>query len=388
LRRAKKIADDANASKSTFMALAGHDILQPLNAANLYASSILDSDNYNPLVMQQLKHAIQNTESIISSLLEISRLDMGGMVPKRDVFSLHDLLQGLVNDAVLLQSESDLTLRYRPTSVVVFSDKHYLRRILQNFITNAIKYTRSGKVLVGCRRHYRHEKPYVTICVIDNGPGISDHECEIIFNDFYRCDRQDQHGIPGVGLGLSVVKRFGELLHHPVRCRSIVASGSCFSVDVPMADADTIKQLSHADTLAFDHLHNLRIAYVDDDMHNLLATSALLSHWQCQVVLLENVQAARDYARAIKNKSDLPDVLLMDYQLGDTQVDGLLLAEELVGSWQQRFIASMPVPVCIVSAATGDELPQKVEHLGFNFLSKPVKPARLRALLTQIAQHK
>jgi Na+/proline symporter/signal transduction histidine kinase len=396
LREAKRIADDANASKTKFLALASHDIMQPLNAANLYASALQDGKKFNHDLVGQLKSAIQNTESIISSLLEISRLESVVLAPNLEKFSLHGLLSNLVGEA-MVQRPTDLDIRYCKTSLSVLSNKHYLRRILQNFISNAVKYTQTGKVLVGCRRIYAHgdngaQQDMVEICVIDNGVGISEQECSAIFDDFYRSQRQQQQdNIPGIGLGLSVVKRFSDLLQHPIRCRSELNRGSCFSIQVPVVshidDSDigiTKGSISGLVEKPQDQLKDLRVIYVDDDPQNLLATSTLLNHWHCDVSLFERVEEITAYVKT----APLPDVLLMDYQLGNVKTNGVMLAEQLIASWRERLGENVSIPVCIISAATDADLSDLVAKAGFELLRKPVKPAKLRALLSQFGQRR
>ncbi|MEO0442766.1 MAG: PAS domain-containing hybrid sensor histidine kinase/response regulator [Pseudomonadota bacterium] len=380
LRQAKQMADAANASKTKFLALAGHDILQPLNAANLYASALSEKGEHKPALLSQLKDAIQSTESIISSLLEVSKLDNGVLKPKIEAFSLNGILQNLVNE-VRVQCSSSLEIRYCATAAIVVSDKHYLRRIVQNFIYNAVKYTQSGVVLVGCRRRQRLSA--IEICVVDNGPGISEQERKLIFDDFYRSDRQQQKNkIPGVGLGLSVVMRFSELLNHPIDCRSQLNKGSQFSVVVPLAENQQNLNSGFNESASGDELRGLRIVYVDDDPQNLLATSALLDYWQCEIKTFSSIGKAKKHAQ----QSLLPDVLLMDYQLGPEQVTGLDLAQQLASIWSASTGTPVKLPVCIVSASTEEDLPKRAAALGFELLSKPVKPARLRALLTQLKQ--
>jgi Na+/proline symporter/signal transduction histidine kinase/CheY-like chemotaxis protein len=390
LRAAKHLADDANASKTKFLALASHDIMQPLNAANLYASALQDGKEYDPNLVEQLKSAIQNTESIISSLLEISRLESVVLAPNLESFSLHRLLSNLVGEA-MVQLPGDLEIRYCKTSLNVRSNKHYLRRILQNFISNAVKYTQTGRVLVGCRRIYGDstQQEMVEICVIDNGVGISEQECTAIFDDFYRSQRQQQQDIiPGIGLGLSVVKRFSDLLQHQIRCRSELNHGSCFSIRVPIISDAVIDEgtavVSGLVDKPQDQLKDLRVIYIDDDPQNLLATSTLLKHWHCDVSLFERVEEVTSYA----NTAPPPDVILMDYQLGNVKVNGVLLAEQLIVSWQARFGENISVPVCIISAATDVDLSTIVAKAGFELLRKPLKPAKLRALLAQFGQRK
>lgn len=402
LREAKKIADDANASKTKFLALASHDIMQPLNAASLYASALSDTHDGSQVssmqdanIVKQLKSAIHNTESIIGTLLEVSKLDSGVIQPKRSDFNLHNMLSNIIEEA-RVQLPSGLSIRYCKTSVSINSDRHYLHRIVQNFISNAVKYTVKGVVLVGCRRVVDSRgNDSVEICVIDNGIGISENECSSIFNDFYRVpatsrsQHQDQV-IPGVGLGLSVVSRFSELLEHRVRCRSELNRGSCFSVIVPLATQAALDHESDHAGADQNSLQGLLIAYVDDEEQNLLATSALLDRWQCNLISLNSIASAREYAsQASISLRCIPDVLLMDYQLDQTDVTGLELAQELRDVWQSFMPEdAKPVPVCIVSAATEADLSDRAMELGFQFLRKPVKPGRLRALLTQLKERR
>ncbi len=413
LREAKKNADEANASKTKFLALASHDILQPLNAANLYASALLDSrqqSHQDTTVVKQLKSAIQNSESIITTLLEVSKLDSGAIQPNLSNFKLDDMLMNII-DEIQVQLPEGLEIRYCKTSVFVCSDRNYLHRIVQNFISNAVKYTRQGKVLIGCRRRKNGQgQDCVEICVLDNGPGISDHEKLSIFDDFYRINsastmhaatesasvgdttkKQIAENIPGVGLGLSVVARFSELLNHPIACQSKLDKGSYFSVVVPQSLSCDLEHDWSVQQTQQDGLKNLKVVYVDDEPQNLSATSALLHQWQCHIVTIDSIAEAYEYAR----EGDIPDVLLMDYQLDQPETTGLMLAKDLVEIWRQRGGHSESVsedgcsiPVCIVSASTESDLPQRVMETGFQFLRKPVKLGRLRALLEQLKDKK
>lgn len=384
LRKAKISADNANASKTRLLALAGHDIMQPLNAASLYASALDEQDAEQAHLVAPLRNAIKNTESIISSLLEVSKLDSGVLEPNVDTFSLGDMLSNLVDEANM-QCPNSLEIRYSYTSVNVRSDEHYLRRIIQNFISNAVKYTQQGKVLVGCRHRYCSTPKAVEIFVIDNGPGISEKELDAVFDDFYRStDQEQQDKIPGLGLGLSVVMRFSELLHHPIKCTSALGKGSAFSVTVPIDDVEAITEQQQVTAAQEDLLRGLKVVHIDDDAQNLLAMSALLHRWQCDITSLNSIEQARKY----KDADVIPDVLLMDYQLGDLSLTGVTLADEFIQCWQQRLQTELNIPVCIVSAATDPALPDIVANHGYELLRKPVKPAKLRALLTQFSQRK
>ncbi len=408
LREAKQMAEDANALKTKFLALASHDIMQPLNAASLYASALSDMNDdtaantnngsaHRQNVVEQLKSAIQNTESIITALLEVSKLDNGVIQPQWSHFSLDELLLTIINEASVQLPET-IELRYQETSLWVYSDKHYLYRIVQNFVSNAIKYTQQGKVLLGCRRVYRsvdnQDQSYVEICVYDNGMGIADTELTQVFTDFYRVSHKanhssdtsnDNHAIPGVGLGLSVVSRFAELLNHTVSCRSQLTKGSCFSVRVPVSDqvGDLPLNITQPAYKELNNLDGLTVLYVDDEAVNLSATSILLSDWGCVVTTLNTIQAAQEYAAG---DNPIPDVLIMDYQLDKSSLNGLVLAKTLLSEWKSQ--EDKEVSVCIVSAASEIDLPDRAAALGFQFLRKPIKPARLRALLTRFREYK
>jgi Na+/proline symporter/signal transduction histidine kinase len=410
LREAKKFADEASASKTKFLALASHDIMQPLNAASLYASTLMDDatissrSDKETVIIHKLKIAIENTESIIATLLEMSKIDNGVIQPNCSIVDLNKMLSNIVDEASI-QHTKRLRIRYCKTSLNVYSDQHYLYRIVQNFVSNAIKYTPSGKVLIGCRRGVdEHGVPYVDICIFDTGVGISQKEQEAIFSDFYRVPKSNvsntnsvkkiEESISGVGLGLSVVTRFSELLQHKITCHSVLNKGSCFSVRVPVATKKIVDSAT-PHTSRLHYLDDLCIIYVDDQTANLSATASLLERWQCQVIVLASVEEARDYVmKSIRGECVIPDVLLMDYQLGLADVSGITLAEEMLEQWHQYLendstkTVFREVPVCIVSAAVDSELPEKVSQAGFEFLRKPLKPGRLRALLTQLKERR
>lgn len=400
LREAKQSADAANDLKTKFLALASHDIMQPLNAASLYASALsnrYDSDqamNKDREIIEKLQSSIRDTESIIATLLEISKADHGDIHLQKTVVSLNDMLSSIVTE-VNMQLTHCQVLRYSPTSIIAWTDQHYLRRIIQNLVSNAIKYTPSGKVLLGCRRIQNKDKQmaYVDICIWDTGIGISEQDQQSIFSDFYRVTTAKQNSVtynhvPGVGLGLSVVKRFSQLLDHPLRCRSVVGKGSCFSIRVPVANHTQLTPRNNANNLlATPPLTDMVVAYMDDEPENLTATEVLLDRWQCKMVALSTVTEARKYSKQIAANSVVaPDILLMDYQLGLADIDGMTLAEEI----QQRFATSLgyPLVVCIVSGSLEPDLPDRVSDHGFEFLRKPVKPARLRALLSHINERR
>ena len=369
LLKAKSEAESANATKSRFLALASHDILQPINAANLYASALLDTedDRRDMSVVRQIRDAILSAEGIIASLLEIARLDTGSLEPRISVFPVNEVLGPLINE-FQVQLNPGVVMRYVPSRLVIASDRNYLRRILQNFLSNAVKYTAQGKILLGCRRRQGGLK----ICVFDTGQGISEPDLDKVFSDFYRAP--SQKSVTGLGLGLAVAGRLAELLEHPIEVQSRLQQGSQFSLSVPLSH---LPQEPEADQKPerLSEIADLQIVYVDDEQANLDATATLLSKWGC---VMQGVRRA-EQALLLSQTQTPPDVLLMDYQLDEPEHNGFELAQAMLAEWQ------CGVPVCIISAAAEADLNVRAREQGYDFLSKPVKPARLRALLGQLA---
>ncbi|MFC0120210.1 PAS-domain containing protein [Pseudoalteromonas xiamenensis] len=364
LTEAKKEAERANDSKTRFLALASHDILQPLNAARLYLASIdnpqLSKNNQDTL--HKLGDSLDSTVHLMSSLLEIAKLEQGAMSPTPRHFSIHDILSPLANEYAILSKDKGLTLKVRGKDCIVHSDTTYLRRIIQNLVSNAVKYTDNGQVLVACR-HRRHS---LRIEVWDTGPGISEVEQQKIFNDFYRIHKSDNKG---VGLGLGVVKRLCDLMSIPLNVASIPGKGSRFSIDVPIGDSALVQQKVTLKS-AVESKPQLSVLVIDDDPKNLEAMATLLQKWHCQYTLFSSVQSAIDFGKQHK----APDVMLVDYQLGES-CDGVTLIKTLREIWQHE------VPAILITAVRDPELKTHVKTQGIHYLSKPVKPAKLKALL-------
>ena len=370
---AKSAAEVSNASKTQFLATASHDILQPLNAANLYASALLeksDTDTENVDNLKHLHNAIGSAELIISNLLEISRLDTGSFKPKPIIFPLSDTLEPLANE-FRVQTNTNVEFKWQHTSLWSESDPQYLRRILQNFLSNAVKYTSSGKILLGCRRR----KDRIEICVYDCGPGINEAHQERIFDDFYRI-ANNVGDVGGAGLGLGIALRFSALLNHEIRVKSYNDKGCLFSLLVPLREKVERLTVANDDTMVSSGLEHLNIFYVDDDENNIHALSTLTDNWGCALTSATDANKAINIAR----NSDAPDAILMDYQLG-SETNGIDLADALIFQWGD-------IPVCIISAASDEGLPKRVTDHGFDFLRKPIKPGKLRALLDRYLQRK
>ncbi|MCH8550980.1 MAG: hybrid sensor histidine kinase/response regulator [Natronospirillum sp.] len=371
LQQAKAEAESANASKTRFLALASHDILQPLNAARLYLSA-LDTeqlDDRNRQLTEKLDSALDSTENLMSTLLSIAKMEQGAMVPQYRSVRLNEILEPLVSEYSLLSERRGLRFRaHLLDDVVVHTDATYLRRIVQNFVSNAVKYTEEGGVLLGVRR--RSHDNAILISVWDTGPGISPQQQSRVFDAFIRLH---QSGVSGVGLGLAVAQRMGEQLDTPITLNSREGRGSCFTVRVPLGNpADT--ETRAAAGSSHDALDHLTIVCVDDEAENLSALSALLDRWDCQVHCFLTAEDALVWAET----HEAPSLLLLDYQLG-SDMDGLQLGQALRERWQHN------IPTALVTAMHDPELKKSARAQGVQVLNKPVKPGNLRALLRHVA---
>ena len=372
LQRAKAEAEAANASKTRFLALASHDILQPLNAARLYIEAIdhTQLNDKNNQLLSRVDNALDSTENLLSTLLSIAKMEQGALQPKLKHIDLNTILMPLIEEYSVLAAQRNLDFRARTRSaLVVHTDPTYLRRILQNFLSNAIKYTEQGRVLLGVRTHGR----LVDISVWDTGLGIPESQHERIFEAFIR---YHQGSASGVGLGLSVAHRMATQLGSPIAIRSELGRGSCFSVRIPMGEAVHVvrQRQQHVSRMQTAAMHFM---CVDDEPENLNALRALLEKWGSTCVTFVRASDALDYARS----NPKPDGVLLDYQLGHG-MDGLILAEQLQGIWGND------IQGALVTAVREPELKQQARDRGLQFLAKPVKPAQLKALLQHLQRQR
>ncbi len=370
LQEAKREAERANDSKTRFLAAAGHDLMQPFNAATLFTAMLEQKTQNSPLAEQVagVRQSLSSAESLLRMLLDISRLETGGLQAQLSAFSLDELLAPLIQEFSVIAEQKSLKLRYVASRVWVKSDKQLLRRILQNLISNGIRYTQQGTVLVGCRR----VKNQICIQVIDTGIGIPDDQQQVIFNEFHQLSSHASQ--QGLGLGLTIVERISKLLDHPLQVRSKLGHGSCFGVHVPRT---TPLQTVHALPIRTDGpspnlLKGKSIILIDDDPQILKAMAGLLGDWGAQVHCVKDRDAL---SLAAKQGADL---VLADFQLQQGET-GIEWTQWLFSQWQHQ------VPVIINSANQDDNVREQTLLAGFAFLPKPVKPAALkRALKKQL----
>jgi len=372
LEIAKREAEDANRYKTRVVASAVHDLLQPLNAARMFVS-VLRGKIGDPDTLQIAGHvdnALAAQDAILNSLLDISRLESGALQTRVHDFALEPLLQALAHEFGIVAQARGLLLEHVATSAIVRSDRILLRRILQNFLSNAIRYTPRGRILLGCRRG----DGQLRIEVHDQGPGIAESLQREIFEEFRRLDDGVAHD-RGAGLGLAIVERIGRRLGHHIGLRSQLGQGSVFSVQVPLGDAGRVAEevpaTAKVEVGDDPRLRGSRVWCVDDDPHVCQASRALLQRWGCTVELADGPDAALAAATA----GAAPELVLLDMRMD--ALDGPQLYDRLCQRWEQS------PPVILVSAERGQDMLALAQERGWGLLSKPVRPPALRALMTQ-----
>jgi signal transduction histidine kinase len=369
LARAKAQAEQANMSKTHFLAAAGHDILQPLNAARLYVTSLIERQGQGEdrALLSNLDASLEAVEEILGALLEISRLDAGGMKPELSAFRIDDLLRQLEVEFAPLARNKGLLLRFVACSHSVRSDRRLLRRLLQNLISNAIKYTPKGRVLVGCRRR----GATLRIDVLDTGLGIAQSKTKVIFREFHRLARGAKVA-RGLGLGLSIVERIARVLDHQISVQSIAGKGSRFSVEVaaaPTRPSELSPQAPHP--LAVRRLDDMAVLCVDNDPSILDGMATLLTGWGCRTFKATDLKSAR---QIVGDADRRLDGLLIDYHLDQGNgLDAIMALREQLGD----------LPAILITADRSPRVRTLARAKQVHVLNKPLKPAALRALLTQ-----
>ncbi|AUW60624.1 hybrid sensor histidine kinase/response regulator (plasmid) [Sphingobium sp. SCG-1] len=372
LREAKGLAEQANLSKTRFLAAASHDLLQPLNAARLFVSALEDRRMAlaSRALINQTSSALESVEYLLEALMEISKLDAGAVVPELREFPIGDLLRNMKAEFLPLARAGGLELRISDCGTWVRSDARLLRRVLQNFISNAIKYTKTGTVSV----EWTIRGDVVRLSVTDTGPGIpAEHHVEV-FQEFFRLDG----GAPnrGMGLGLAIVQRASRMLDHPVHLESKQGVGSTFSIDVPTTTAQATSIAIPALAKRRD-LSALRILVIDNDISILSAMTALLSGWGCEVLTARAADEAVSYLRS--HDAILPHLILADYHL-----DCDALGDDAVRLFRSE--ANAQIAAIIITADRSPDLRQHLMRNGFHVLTKPLKPAQLRAMLSRTVE--
>ena len=381
LQGAKGEAEEANISKTRFLAAAAHDLLQPLNAAKLFAALL--NEHRDEMTSEQSKlvarveSGLLSVEDLLSALLDISRLDTAAPEPERIHF--HDSetsFRALETQFSETFREQGLELRFAETDLCAYSDPALLRRILQNFVSNARRYTREGAVLIGCRRRGNN----IAIQVLDTGVGIAERDQKAVFEEFHRLSEGAERTKRGLGLGLAIVDRIARLLGHEVSLRSELGIGSCFEVLVPRGkETHALSKTSpEGEQRSATSINGQFIVCIDNEKDILDGMSGLLERWGARpVTACTQEEALSELERLRVEHDQAPTLLLVDYHL-DNKVTGLDVIVAL------RTASGTELPAAILTADYSKEISELVRAAGHALLHKPVKPAALRALINRI----
>ncbi|MBP1804869.1 PAS-domain containing protein [Rubellimicrobium aerolatum] len=365
-------AERANASRTRFVAAASHDLLQPLSAAKLYLSSITDelADPHHREVVTKAQNALASVQDIIEALLDISKLESGRAAADVRTVDLGALLNQLRDEFAPAAALKGLRLTVRPTSLRITTDPTYIKRILQNLLANAIRYTEKGRVLVAARRTGGSAR----IGVWDTGPGIPESEQENIFKEFHRLGRRASAS-EGLGLGLAIVDRACAMLGHPLTLASVPGRGTAFTVSVPLAERSSHIPAEARRAAAGDWRHDgLCVLVIENDLDMRRALALLLGSWGVRVL---DAGSADEAIRQLQETGLRPDALLVDFQLDDGET-----GVKVIGRLRRRLGR---VPARIVTANRTSAVAAQARRIGVETLYKPLDPLMLHLFLGSLA---
>lgn len=371
----KEAAEAANLAKSRFLAVASHDLRQPMHALNLYVGSLaaLDLSERARGLLGNVRHCGEAMDKMFRALLDVSRLDAGTVLPETRSFFIASLLERIRVEFEPQARNKGLELRIVSCSATVHSDPSLIERILRNLVANAITHTSRGKVLVGCRRF----KGKLRVAVYDSGPGIAAEHQASVFEEFYQVGNPERDRSKGLGLGLAIVARLAKLLSTPITLQSEAGKGSMFAVDLPrVRKKDGEQVVAHAVPNTWrDDLSGTYVVVVDDEAAILDATRTLLETWGCEVV---TAASGTEAIQRLGSSARVPDVLMCDYRLRSHE-DGISVVEALRAEFNED------IPAMLITGDTGPERIREIEASGLLVLHKPLREEQLRASLSRLA---
>jgi signal transduction histidine kinase/ActR/RegA family two-component response regulator len=380
LRQEKERAESASRSKSQFLAAASHDLRQPTHALGLYIATLrslcsaptIRADEVGGLA-NKLQNALKGLVQLLDVLLDISKLDAGVVKVKQEVFDIQEVLETLDQQFSAVAIEQKLRFTVRPSSVLVNTDRSLLHSILANFISNALRYTEQGKILVGVR----HREDMVEIQVLDTGIGIAKEHSDLIFREFYQIGNVARRREHGLGLGLAIVKRTADLLDVRVLMHSTPQHGSVFSVCLPVV-ATPVKQASNVLNVT-STVGSKTIMVVDDDVDVLDSMQLLLSAWGHQVITAGGLDEALLLAQQNRTKNGPAfEMILSDFRLAENTsgIDVVHAVRQACGS---------EIPAAIITGDTSTESINQIVASHLKILHKPLDADVLQNLLRELA---
>ena len=371
LQNAKEDADRANKAKSLFLASASHDLRQPLNAMQMYIAALKSKvkDDEILTIIEDINSVSASTARLLNALLDVSELEVGAIKPQYEDFPINNIFTSIFQSFAPLAKDKNLQFRIVPSNIAVKSDPDLLERILGNYMSNAIRYTTSGSVMIGCRRRGN----MVSIEVWDTGCGISEDQMPNIFEDFYQIENKERDRSKGLGLGLALAKRLSISLNHSIEFKSTFGSGSCFSVLVAIGEQKSSEVKLDVIPNIMD-LTGAKVLLIEDDTDVLKATIQLLESWGCVVEAGRNQDEIKDIIRS--PSFQLPDIIIADNRLpGASGIDVVKLVQQELGDI---------IPSVIVTGDVERSHIQSITEKGFQVLLKPIQPAKFRAILSHL----
>lgn len=376
LREKKEEAETATRAKSRFLTAASHDLRQPMHALGLFVARLaqLPHDAPTTHLIGNLEASVQALQELLDGLLDVSRLEAQAVQVQLRPFPLADLFEQLRASLALTAQQKGLRLRVRPTPVWVLSDSALLHRVLLNLLSNALRYTHTGGVLLACRSGA--DGQHVRIEVWDTGIGIAPEHQSAVFKEFYQIGNSERDRNKGQGLGLSIVEHSARLLGYPLQMRSSLGRGTRFNLCVPLAPPGVARERrSPLRPRNFEDIAGLRVLVIEDDQLVREALMSLLTSWRVEVAVAEGLAMAL----ALLKSGAAPDVIVADYRLRDGE-NGIEVIHQL------RAMAGQPIPACLISGDADATLMQAAAAASLTLLQKPVRPAKLRSLLRRLTR--
>jgi signal transduction histidine kinase/CheY-like chemotaxis protein len=373
----KQAAEKASADKSRFLAAASHDLRQPLHAQMLLVDGLKEKTAGQPAAdtVHKLESSMKAMNGLFNELLDISKLDANVVNPNITVFPIDEVLEEVALDFSEIAGNKSLRFRVRRCNTMVRSDRQLLSRILRNLLSNAVRYTRIGGVLLGCR--VRGNK--LLIQVWDTGSGIPNNQSALIFDEFYQLSNPERDRNKGLGLGLAIVARLAKLLGHRVKVNSRVREGSVFSLEVPRITNVSVPVKPLAKTaLIQDDLRHLRVLLVEDDELILSTMRELLLKWGCDVFAARSFNTAMNHVGSLINGVDL---IIADYRL-QNNATGMQVILKMEG------MLKTAIPSIVITGDSSPEILREIHRSGRYLLHKPVTPEKLRCFIKEVLADK
>ncbi len=365
---AREAAESAALSRARFLASASHDLRQPLHALGLLVGALSEKIYYPEVrrIVDNMQSSVRALDELFNALLDISKLDAGVVQPKPAGVAIQGLLDRIKADFGPVATEKNLRFSVRSCSLTVHSDAILLQRILRNLVSNAVRYTRQGGVLVACRRRGAR----LRVEAWDTGPGIPERERDRVFDEFYQLENPERDRTKGLGLGLAIVRRLVSLLGCRLELRSRLGRGSVFVLDVPLSEAlpATVEPLPPVKRSY--SLSGTRIVVIDDEGAIRESMQVLLSQWGCEVL---TAGSGAEAAKLIEQGA-MPELIVADYRLRENATG--TQAIELM-----HRCAGRDIPAILITGDTGPDRLREAQASGYRLLHKPVSPARLRSAI-------